>query len=228
MTQTQTVTMSTLVQELFGGHVQDVQSALVPTMGREIVAWAQSTAVIRPPQVVQRPQVSAKIMTQLGIMAAQLMGAPVGRLDVLEQCGYVWLVQAWPWAVEGKKQDPVIPLTAVPVSKEYERRLQQFVKVLLRFPNTNIMGRDPQKEVQKWYADARKKCDKALEALDPTSFTESEFVYMVLELQAAAAYPWGRQQVSIGSVESAWPEGSMPDWPSRLYEAEQRRIRVDI
>ena len=156
-------------------------------------AWAAAQQQVGPLPVL-RGQDLAMIVTPpvkdaLAIKATNALQAPLGTVQIKEACGQVFLVA---FEAARDRRDPELPMLLRPMGRKFERAYQRFAQQVASFsPHLFEYG--------KWWEEAKRRCDKALKALetDPAlaSLSVEEAAYFVLKLQMPLAFPGGAQEV---------------------------------
>lgn len=145
--------------------------------------WAMAIAqevdlAVVPASLLQ----SETLFEMASVRAANALGAPLGALEVREAVGRVVWVACEKALVQ---RDPLIPLVMVYLSRRYERAYCNYVRYIARYYND-----------ERWWAKARKLCDRVLAALSEVvgSLTRMELAYLVLKLQVPLAWPMGKPE----------------------------------
>jgi len=154
-----------------------------------LTGWASAQRQSLP---VLRGQDLALIVTPpvkdaLAIKATNALQMPLGVVRVKEACGQVFLVA---FEAAREQRDPELPMLLQPMGRKFERAYQRFAQQVASFsPHLFEYG--------KWWEEAKRRCDKALKALetDPAlaSLSVEEAAYFVLKLQMPLAFPGGAQ-----------------------------------
>ena len=155
-----------------------------------LTGWASAQRQSLP---VLRGQDLALIVTPpvkdaLAIKATNALQMPLGVVRVKEACGQVFLVA---FEAAREQRDPELPMLLQPMGRKFERAYQRFAQQVASFsPHLFEYG--------KWWEEAKRRCDKALKALetDPAlaSLSVEEAAYFVLKLQMPLAFPGGTQE----------------------------------
>ena len=132
---------------------------------------------------------SAALMDMVAVQATNALGSALGSLEIKEAVGRVVLVACEKAA---SHRDPVIPVTMVPLGRQYNRAYCNYVRHLARFHNGDG-----------WWPKARRLCDKTLGALAKVvgKFTRTELAYLTLKLQAPLAFPTGHKVTGLARIE---------------------------
>lgn len=145
--------------------------------------WAMAMAqevdlAVVPAASLQSPT----LFDMVSVRTANALGAPLGALEIKEAVGrVVWVAcEKAPF-----QRDPLIPLVMIHLSRRYERTYCDYVRHVARYT------RD-----ERWWAKARKLCDKVMMALNDVTnkLTRVELAYLVLKLQVPLAWPTGMRE----------------------------------
>jgi hypothetical protein len=145
--------------------------------------WAMAMA-----QEVDRAVVPASLLQSrtlfemVSVRAANALGSPLASLELKEAVGRVVWVACEKMSLQ---RDPLIPLVMVYLSRRYEWAYCDYVRHVARYYAN-----------ERWWAEARKLCDRVLAALSEVAgrLTRTELAYLVLKLQVPLAWPTGKPE----------------------------------
>ena len=155
-----------------------------------LTAWASAQQQTLP---VLRGQDLAMIVTppvkdSLAIKATNALQMPLETVQIKEACGQVFLVA---FEAARERRDPELPMVLQPMGRKFERAYQRFAQQVASF-SPHIF------EFGKWWEEAKRRCDKALKALetDPAlaNLSVEEAAYFVLKMQIPLAFPQGTKE----------------------------------
>jgi hypothetical protein len=148
-----------------------------------VEGMAQARATTRPfrtyPVAVQE-----SIIDTVSIMAACMLSAPLGKMEIMETCGRIALVAMEEYGIA---RGLIVPLSLVNLGGEYNSALAEYAQHVSKYV------RD-----QRWWNKARVKCDDLLCALEKVAcvLTAEELSYLVVKIQVLLAWPQGREAMS--------------------------------